>query len=185
MHVVSAVAFDHQHAQVFHIDFGRIAEGDVAAAFVQAVRARDDFEQRPDIFGAPRNRTGRQIAKGRAGGHRVLAGSGDHAARRFVAEDAVEKRGHTNGAADVGAESEGRGAGPDNRSFAAGTAAHDAPGVVRVIRLPVDAVTRLHPHAQFGRVGHADRDGARLAKPGDGGRVAFADNALAFHDARR
>src|SRR5690606_15114539 len=93
-----------------------------------------------------------------------LPGAGYEPARRLVPEDAAKEGRHANRPADVGPEAERRRPRAHDGAFSSRAPARHPTPVVWVVRAPVDAVARLHPHAELGDVGHPEHDGARLAQ---------------------
>ena len=123
-------------------------------------------------------RAEREHVRGLALGARELAGVGDEARRWLVAEDAVEERGHTDAAADVGAEADRRAARADRRPLPSGGATGGSMRVVGVAGAAVDAVDRLDPHRHLRRVRHAERDEAGLLEARDRGGIGFRPAVL-------
>ncbi len=180
-HLDGAVVLDIEQRSPLERNLCGVAERHPLAALVDAVGAREDAEQRHQVFRPARQWTGGEVAQHLVLGHRVLPRAGHEPTRCLVAEHAVEEGRAPDGAADVGAQPERRCARADDRALATGAATRDATRVVGVVRAAVDVVVRLHPHAQLGRVRHAERNGAGFAQPRDGRGIAVGDHVPTAH----
>lgn len=93
--------------EVFEVDVVGVAEFDGAGGGVDAVGALEGLEDGPEVFGVAGQGSAAEVAEGLVFGDGPLSGGGHESCAWFVTEDAVEEGGHSDGAADVGAKSEG------------------------------------------------------------------------------
>ena len=166
------------------IDVGRVAELDLAHGRVDAVASGDGPQERHQVLGAAGERAGPEHGGAAIVRSGEMAGVGDEAAARLVAEDAVEERGQANRPADVGAKPDRREPGAHGRALAARGAAGRAGRVVGVVGPSPDAVLRLDPQRELGGVGDAENDRSCRLQARDGGGCVLGDDVLAVERSR-
>src|SRR5438093_378345 len=149
---------------------------------VLLVGAAEHLERRSQVGRAARERARDGQERGRArrrpGRRGNVPAHGHDAARRLVAVDAAEVRGHADRAADVAAGFQVREAGGQRRRAAAGRAARRAPEGPGVVAGAEDVVVALPVGGPGRHVGLAENDGARAPEAGGDDRIARGDVVL-------